>query len=58
MRGSRPIGRTPLIGAAEGRERDRKAEDYFDQSMEDLGVQGDERVLSVMSKIEVCRRRG
>ena len=40
----RPIGRTPSIKAAEGRERDWRVEDGSDRRMEGLGVRGDERV--------------
>ena len=44
------------VDAAEGRQRDRRANDNFDRRMEDLGVWGDERVRLVMSNIDGGRR--
>ena len=43
--------------AVEGRERDRRTKDDFNQRMEDIGVWGDERVLLVMSKLDGGRRQ-
>ena len=40
------------------RERERRAEDHFDWSMEDIGVRGDKMVRLVTSEIDCGERQG
>ena len=47
-----------MIESVEGWEREQRVKENLDQSMEDLGIQRDERVQSVASDIESGVRRG
>ena len=58
LRGPSLIGRTWSIEATEVRERYWRFKEYFYRRVEDLGLQGDESILLVMSNIDGIRRLG